>query len=110
MQPLDKYVVTNKRSNFYGQEVWVYRTVNENGIAKFSDRKGNILQLKMPSVMFVAPRFPNGQYVTDGEDVFTIVDVHRSNLYYIVSSRGKNFGWMCTRSPRYLSTLKAVVI
>lgn len=110
MQPLDEYIVTNKRSNFYGQEVWVYKTPNKNGVAKFLDKYGNTISLKESSVTLVAPRFPNGQYVTDGEDVFTIVDVHRSNLYYIVSSRGKNFGWMCTKSPRYLSTLKAVVI
>lgn len=110
MQPLDKYIVTNKRSNFYGHEVWVYKTTNENGIAKFFDGRGNILQLKESSVAFVAPRFPNGQVVTDGENMFTIIGVHRSNLSYAVYTCGKNLDFMCTRSPRYLSTLKAVVI
>lgn len=65
MNYLDKYKITNKNSKFYGRCAWMVELPDENNRARFIVDSNVKLYMKMSSVQFVSPRFPDGHRFRD---------------------------------------------
>lgn len=65
MNYLDKYIITNKNSKFYGRHAWLVDMPDENDRARFIVDCGVKLRMKTSSVKFVSPRFPDGYRFRD---------------------------------------------
>lgn len=110
MNYLDKYKITNKNSKFYGRRAWLVDMPDENNRASFIVDSGVKLRMKMSSVQFISPRFPDGYRFRDkmfGIE-YTITRINWSHDRYRAKHEGAYFDG--TFYPWNVPEMKARVV
>lgn len=107
---LDKYIITNKNSKFYGRYVWQISEPTEDGYVRFILDSDVRIRLKMSSVRLIKTRYPDGyRFFWDVyEHWYTIVCINYSGDRY--RAKGDGQWYNVSVPPWVIPTMKAQVI
>ena len=108
MNYLDKYIITNKNSKFYGRHAWLVDMPDENDRARFIVDSGVKLRMKMSSVDFVSKRLKVGFRCNKNGRSYEIVRMNYQHTSY--RAKCDEVWWEQTFLPWDVPIMKATII